>query len=140
MRADEFIEAFKKRGHPIGGNETKTAWNRLWAAKNNGVLINIPSRGYWLADEPIPEFDGLTKRRRSKWGEGVKEKWKGKPVGRVALITEAHAKKMKEMFAEGKTVKQIALEMGGISTATVYTHLKKLDQEPSAKGPKKKAR
>src|SRR5665213_1138304 len=51
----EVIDAFRERGHPIGGNEGRTAMNRLWKAKASGMLTKIPKYGYWLADEPLPK-------------------------------------------------------------------------------------
>ena len=65
MRSSEIVEAFRNRGEPIGGNETRTAWNRLWQATKRGVLINVPKYGYWLADEPVPRRR-LHRRLRSE--------------------------------------------------------------------------
>src|SRR5262245_45760695 len=56
MQSGEFVVEFRKRGHPIGGlNETKQAWNKLWAARDRGVLIHERKLGYWLPDVPLTE-------------------------------------------------------------------------------------
>lgn len=54
LQSTEIVEAFRVRGHPIGGNEIRTAWNRLWLAKDRGVLVNFPRLGYWPAEDPPP--------------------------------------------------------------------------------------
>ena len=40
MKSGEIVEEFRKRGHPIKGNAVRTAWNRLWSARNKGLLTN----------------------------------------------------------------------------------------------------
>ena len=49
MKSAEFIEEFRKRGQPLGGNEVRTAWNRLWQARKTGVLTHDGKLGYWIA-------------------------------------------------------------------------------------------
>ena len=56
VQGGEIAALLRARGLPIGGtNETRTAWNRLWQAKRRGVLINLPSLGYWPAGDPLPK-------------------------------------------------------------------------------------
>ena len=103
MRSPEIIEAFNKRGHSIGGNEIRTAWNRLWQAKKNKVLINIPSYGYWLADEPLPE-KALSQPppKRMLTGLSIQQRGSGRRVGRQPMLTEGQIKNSGRLARRGK--------------------------------------
>jgi hypothetical protein len=125
MRSPEIIEAFRERGHPIGGNETRTAWNRLWRAKAKGMLITVPRYGYWLADERLPE-GALSapppKRKidpeRNRFVRGV-----GRPVGRRRLLTDSQVSMLEKWLAEGKKTRaEMARDLGGVSAATINNY------------------
>ncbi len=124
MRSPEIIEAFRERGHPIGGNETRAAWNRLWDAKKRGVLINIKGWGYWLADEPIPSIVKTGKPpKRTMTGRASVDRGKGRPVGRARTLTPAQIETLEGWFAEGKkTRKQMGLDMGGLSVGSINNY------------------
>lgn len=144
MRSPEIIEAFRQRGNPIGGNETRAAWNRLWDAKKRGVLINIPRWGYWLADEPIPSIVATGKPpKRALTGRATVDRGKGRPVGRARTLTPAQIETLEGWFAEGKkTRKQMGLDLGGLSISSVNNyHLRwRIKNDPAlaqkAPGPK----
>ena len=123
MMSNEIVEEFRKRGQPLGGNETRTAWNRLWQAKERGVLVNIPAYGYWLADEPPPDLEKIErpKRRHHAKGQSLRASWKGKRVGRGKILSAAQVKRAEEWLLAGKTFKEIAAELGGISPGTLYS-------------------
>jgi hypothetical protein len=49
----EVVEILLRRGTSLGGsNEWKTASNRLWRGKQNGVFEHRAGQGYWLAGVP----------------------------------------------------------------------------------------
>jgi hypothetical protein len=134
LRSPEVIEEFARRGHPIGGNETRTAWNRLWNAQNNGVLIQVPKFGYWLADEPVPPLpEKPPKHTRRQWGNSIKDEWAGRPKGRKRALTDDQAKLAQEWRAAGKSLEQIALDLGGIAPGTVGLYLRRLAREQATK-------
>lgn len=126
MRSPEIIQAFRQRGMPIGGNETRTAWNRLWMAKAAGVLTKIPRYGYWLADEPLPkealahpppkhEADPSEKVRR--------ERAPGRKIGRQRLLTDSQVKLLGQWLEEGKkTQAEMARDLGGVSVGTIQNY------------------
>jgi DNA-binding CsgD family transcriptional regulator len=124
LESGEVIAEFRRRGHPIGGNETRTAWNRLWNAKQRGVLINIPQYGYWLADEPLPSNlpEMPPKRKPRPEGAQTRKDWAGRKQGRTKLLTEAQIKAAEDMIIEGKPAQQICAELGGISLPTYYNY------------------
>lgn len=120
MQSGEIIDAFRERGHPIGGNETRTAWNRLWLAKDRGVLVNFPGLGYWPANDPPPaNLDSLKPPPRRRGGKRMQVERRGKPRGRQPYFNDAQKEEVLAMFARGMSGPQIATEMG-VSTATVY--------------------
>ena len=121
MLSSEIVEAFRKRDQPLGGNETRTAWNRLWTAKERGVLVNYPRYGYWLADEPPPDFSKLAVPKKAKTAPGgpLRNSWKGRKIGRVKLLSDAQVKLAEKWILEGKTFKEVAHELGGIAVGTL---------------------
>jgi hypothetical protein len=125
MHSSEIIEAFRKRGHPIGGNETRTAWNRLWKAKDSGFLVNLPRHGYWLANEPLPD-GALTKERPKRKhrpaGKSQRSEWQGKRIGRKRLLSTADVQRAEAMFLAGKSQVEVAAELGGIAPATLQNY------------------
>lgn len=122
MKSGEIAEVFRERGHPIGGNEMRNAWNKLWKAKARGVLVNIPRYGYWLADEPLPE-NALAQPpippKRSPPGESMRSKTEGKPRGRKRSLTESQVKTAEKWLLEGWTFEKIGRHLGGVSRATI---------------------
>jgi hypothetical protein len=143
MQSGEIVEAFRERGHRIGGNETRTAWNRLWQAKDRGVLQNVPRYGYWFADEPVPEAVLAApppKVRHSTTGMPLRKEWAGRPQGRKRILTESQIKTLEEWFSEGKkTREEMARDLGGISLGTVNNYrLAWLNKRPEDDLPKAK--
>lgn len=129
MRSPEIIAEFQKRGHPIGGNETRTAWNRLWNAQKNKVLIQVPRYGYWLADEPVPPLpEKPQKHVKRGWGNSIRKEWLGRPPGRKKVLNDAQVKFAQELRASGKSYDQIAVELGGVSAGTVSLYLRRLEK------------
>jgi len=133
LKAPEIIEEFRKRDHPIGGNETRTAWNRLWSAHKSGVLIRVPKYGYWLADEPVPPLPAKPPRltHRPK-GKGIKTEWAGRRIGRAKALTDAQIQLAQEWKAAGKSIKQIAADLGGLSASTIYVYLQRAEKKAAA--------
>lgn len=121
MQSTEIVEAFRARGHPLGGNETRTAWNRLWLAKDRGVLINFPRLGYWPAEDPPPaNLAQLEPRpRKPSGGKRMQMERRGKKKGRVPLLNDAQKEEVLAMLARGMTGPKIA-EIMGVSTPTIY--------------------
>lgn len=128
MQSSEIVKAFRDRGHPLGGNETRAAWNRLWVAKGRGVLQNIPRYGYWLADEKVPEAvlsAPPPKRKPNPQGKSLRAAWVGKPKGRKRALTEGQIKTLEEWLSEGeKTQAEMAHDLGGISLGTINNYRK----------------
>ena len=126
MQSPEIIEAFRKRGLPIGGNETRTAWNRLWKAKANGMLITIPRYGYWLADEQLPDgaLDTPPPKRKLLDPEVARDiRGVGRKVGRQRLLTDSQVNLLEKWLAEGtKTRAEMARDLGGVSLATINNY------------------
>ncbi len=143
MQSGEIIEAFRSRGHPIGGNETRTAWNRLWQANKRGVLQNVPRYGYWFADEPVPDAILAApppKRTIVEPGRAKRDRGEGRPVGRQRVLTDSQIKTLEGWFAEGKkTNKEMALDLGAISGATINNYRmawrRKIEAEATLSGP-----
>ena len=132
MQSQEFVEAFRDRGQPIGGtNELKQAWNRLWQAKVNGVLVHFPKPGYWLADEPVPESRSVRNKAAIENGlmekpepHGPGHKYLGKRMGRPKVITDGQIETAQKWLLEGnKSLKQISIDLGGVNLQTLRNHL-----------------
>ncbi len=77
MRSGELIEEFKRRGHPLKGNDVRTAWNRLWLASKRRVLTSDRTLGYWIAGEPLT--DRGARGRRACWTARKASGWKCAP-------------------------------------------------------------
>lgn len=132
MQSGEIVDAFRARGHPIGGNETRTAWNRLWLAKDRGALVNFPRLGYWPAEDPPPaNLDHLEPQpRKPSGGKRRQIESRGKRKGRKPYFNDAQKEQVLAMFARGMTGPQIATEMG-VSTALIYEVKNKWRKEPT---------
>lgn len=131
----------KRRDHPIGGNDVRTAWNRLWVATKNGVLIQVPRYGYWLADEPVPPLpEKPQKYVRRGWGNSIKDEWAGRQIGRKKALNDAQVKLAQEWRAAGKSLEQIGIELGGLAPGTIGLYLRRAEKEASKsnKGASKK--
>jgi DNA-binding CsgD family transcriptional regulator len=135
MQSSEIVDAFRERGHPIGGNETRTAWNRLWQAKDRGVLVNLPRLGYWLANEPLPESAHTAKppAKKRPRGQSLREERHGKPRGRKPYLNDSQKEKVLAMFAAGMKGSEIATELG-VSRATIYAVKNKLNTQSEEEG------
>ena len=125
MQSGEVVDAFAARGHPLGGtNPTRTAWNRLWEAKKNGLLEQVADHGYWIKGEPL-NADALKaalaakkdRRKRSrKRGSSVRRP--GGKHGRQPILSAADIESGRRWILEGRSVGQVCADLGGISRAT----------------------
>jgi hypothetical protein len=125
LSSPDFVEEFRKRGQPLGGNEIRAAWNKLWLAKDRGVLVHIPKFGYWLADEPLPEGAltvPRTKRAYRPKGQSQRSQWTGRRIGRKPILTESQVKAGKEWILAGKSRDEVCTHLGGISVTTFQNY------------------
>ena len=122
VHTSEIIAEFRERGHPIGGlNEVKAAWNRLWAAKKNGVIIAVDDLGYWFPDEPIPEdVDSPSKPPRGALSNP--RRYAKKKRGAPPLLTPGRLRIAEAMLKAGRSMKDVAAELGGLSEQALYRH------------------
>jgi hypothetical protein len=132
-------------GHGARGQAAQT-----WQAKKNGVLINIPSYGYWLKDEPLPQAAlDPTKRIVSDPATRKNYRGRGNPVGRQRVLTDSQINTLESWFEKGTMTRaEMARELGGISLGTINNYrlawLKKRPEDDLAKAkhaaasPKKK--
>jgi len=119
IKSTEFIEEFRKRGQALGGNEVRTAWNRLWEARKNGVLTYAPKLGYWIAGEPLSkEAEELAliaakqTRRRKKDGPSLAALGKGKPKGPPSALTAEQVAAAEKMLLAGRSLTEAAAFFG----------------------------
>jgi hypothetical protein len=125
LRSPEIVEELRKRGNALGGNETRTAWNRLWQAKRRGVLINVEPHGYWLSDEPLPEgaLDAPKPRKYRPKGQGaVREEWRGRRIGRERLATDAQLEAIRKALIETDRPLRDIARSAGVSPGTIYNY------------------
>jgi hypothetical protein len=123
LQSGEIVEEFRRRGHPIGGaNETKQAWNKLWAAKTRNVLVHVPKLGYWLADEPLPASALATPKPKRTRPVGTAHRATGRPIGRQRLLDDNALKKVDDWVASGMTIPEICRQLGGVSTGTFHSY------------------
>jgi hypothetical protein len=115
MKSGEFVEEFAKRGHPLGGNEVRTAWNRLWEARANGMLTHDPKLGYWIAGEPLSKaaeeralIAAKQMRRRKRDGPSLVTLGKGKPKGPPRALNADQVATAERLLLEGQTLKEVA--------------------------------
>jgi len=126
MKSTEFIDEFRKRGQPLGGNEVRTAWNRLWQAKKVGFLTYEVKLGYWIPGEPITEEmrqDAIAAAKRT-WGKSPSIRdTKGKPKGPPSALTPEQAKEAERLLLSGKSRTEVCELYGGISMATLAKYV-----------------
>lgn len=131
MQSGEFVDEFRKRGHEIGGeNETKTAWNRLWQARRDGVLVHVASLGYWLPGEDLPPgaeeaaLAARAERKKESRGKGRKlGRPKSKRRGKRRLLSDAQIAAAEQWLASGMPATKVCAELGGISVATLWNNI-----------------
>ncbi len=125
LQSGEVVDEFRSRGHPIGGtNETKQAWNRLWEAKTNNVVVHLPPYGYWLSNEPIPENVDMTEPKRKRHAfRSLSTK-----RGRVSTITPEMVAKARVMILGGERISVVAKRFGEVSSQNLRYHFRN-DQE-----------
>ena len=131
LQTSELVEVFQKMGHPIGGtNEWKTASNRLWQAKDDGVLMHMIGKGYWPSDVPYSEAEHERPPKPKRQRSAPKTIGSHRPVsrdrGRPKMMTEEQTLAAEQMRSEGKNAREIALALGGMSATTVYNSLRRL--------------
>lgn len=123
MKSGEIVEEFRKRGHPIKGNAVRTAWNRLWSARNKGLLTNHSKLGYWIAGEPLTEeakrLAAAAPRHKSSLPP---HRNKGKPKGPPPALTPEQVEAGERMLLAGKTRIEVAAALGGVSQGTIKTY------------------
>lgn len=123
MKSGEIVEEFRRRGHPIPGNEVRTAWNRLWKARSRGVLTNDVKLGYWISGEPLSERAkqeaALAPRRRLSIPA---DRNKGKKKGRAPILTPEQVEAGEKMLLAGKSRIEVAAALGGVSQGTIQTY------------------
>lgn len=123
MRSPEIIEEFRRRGHPVQGNEIRTAWNRLWEAKHRGVLTSEPKLGYWIAGEPLTEEAreralAAGKYRRSGVSAAIQAN-RGKKKGPPEAWGPEQVAAAERMLLAGKSRLEVAAALGGVSQGTI---------------------
>jgi transposase len=123
MKSGEFVEEFRKRGQPLGGNEVRTAWNRLWQARKAGLLTHDVQLGYWLPGEPVTEEMRARAlaagKRKQRSGPSMRELTKGKRKGPPAALTPEQVREAEQLLLSGKSRKEVCELFGGISMATL---------------------
>lgn len=131
MKSPELIEEFRKRGHPVPGNEIRTAWNRLWEAKSRGVLTSDPKLGYWIAGEPLSDEAKeqaliASKRRRSGVSATI-EAARGKKKGPPQVWGSEEIAAAERMLLAGKSRVEVAAALGGVSQGTIRKYIGSLE-------------
>jgi Helix-turn-helix domain of resolvase len=127
MKSPELIEEFRRRGHPMQGNEIRTAWNRLWEAKSRGVLTSDPKVGYWIAGEPLSaearEQAIIAGKRRRSGVSAVIESARGKKKGPPELWGPEEIATAERMLLAGKSRLEVAAALGGVSQGTIQKYI-----------------
>ncbi|HET8918695.1 MAG TPA: hypothetical protein VFN27_03355 [Xanthobacteraceae bacterium] len=127
MRSPEIIDEFRRRGHPLPGNEIRAAWNRLWEAKVRGTLTSDPKLGYWIAGEPLSEKakeEALIAGKRRKSGAlAVIHAARGTKVGRDPLWGPEQIEAAERMLLAGKSRAEVAAALGGVSMGTLQKYV-----------------
>ena len=131
MQSGEVVDAFSKRRHPLGGtNPTRTAWNRLWQAKANGVLDHLPDHGYWINGEPLAtgalEAALAAKgdrRKLKRKGPGQAGRKTGGAHGRTRILSGAEIETARRWLLSGKSISEVCADLGGISTGTLRNYI-----------------
>lgn len=135
MKSGEIVDEFRNRGHPIKGNEVRTAWNRLWLARKNGLLSNIPNLGYWIAGETLTEEArqraAAAPRHRSSLPA---DRNKGKRKGPAPALTLEQLRAGEKLLLDGKSRHEVAAVLGGVSQWTIRKYFG-TDEEFKAKHP-----
>jgi DNA-binding CsgD family transcriptional regulator len=122
MRSDEVIREFRKRGHPIPGNEVRAAYNRLWTARTKGILTNETKLGYWIAGEPLSEeakqkAAQVARLRPRGQGPSLRVLSRGKKKGPPPALSADDVERAEEMLLSGKSL----LEVGSIFKISLAT-------------------
>jgi transcriptional regulator len=132
MKSGEFVEEFRKRGQPLGGNEVRTAWNRLWQARKAALLTHDVQLGYWLPGEPITEEMRARAleagKRKQRSGPSLRELTKGKRKGPPAALTPEQVGEAEQLLLSGKSRKEVCELFGGISMATLAGYVGRTDE------------
>lgn len=126
MKSTEFIEEFRKRGQPLGGNEVRTAWNRLWQAKKAGLLTYDVKLGYWIPGEALTEemkWSAVAAAKRNRGKAPSLRDTKGKRKGPPNALTPEQVKEAERLLLSGKTRREVCELYGGISMATLANYV-----------------
>src|SRR5581483_7147769 len=122
MKSTEFIGEFRERGQPRGGNEVRTAWNRLWQAKKGGLLTYDVRLGYWISGEPLTEGMKQSALEAAKRTRGTAPSLRdtvGRRKGPPAALTPEQVREAEQLLLSGKTRKEVCEMFGRISMATL---------------------
>jgi len=132
MKSVEFVEEFRKRGHPLGGNEVRTAWNRLWQARKANRLTHNVQLGYWLPGEPVTEEMRARAleagKRKQRSGPSMRELTKGKRKGPPGALIPEQVREAEQLLLSGKSRKEVCELFGGISMATLAGYVGRTDE------------
>jgi len=128
MKSPEIVQEFKKRGYPLGGNEIRTAWNRLWTAGAKGILTNEPGLGYWIAGEPLSEeakeaARTASKNRPKSGVSAIIRAARGTKKGRDPIWSQEQVETAERMLLAGKSRLEVAAALGGVSQGTIQTYI-----------------
>lgn len=132
IRSGEFIEEFRKRGQPLGGNEVRTAWNRLWEARKSGLLTHDMKLGYWIAGEPLSDeakarAREIAKKRPRSGGPSLKALSKGKPKGPPRALTPEDVQDIERLLLAGKSRREVC-DLYGIAMNTLADYVGRTDE------------
>jgi hypothetical protein len=127
VRSPELIAEFRRRGHPIPGNEVRTAYNRLWIAGKKGILINYPKLGYWIAGEPLSEeakqkAAAAARGRRTRRRTSLRILARGKKKGPPPAWTPKDIRRAELLLLAGKSRLEVAAVLGGVSQGTIQKY------------------
>ena len=127
MKSPEIVQEFRRRGHPLSGNEIRTAWNRLWAAKAKGILTNEPGLGYWIAGEPLSDEAKqkalVANKSRPKSGvAAIIKAARGTKKGRDPIWGADEVATAERMFLDGRSRAEVAAALGGVSQGMIQKH------------------
>ena len=132
MKSGEFVEEFRKRGQPLGGNEVRTASNRLWQARKAGLLTHDVKLGYWITGEPLSdeakERAHEAAKRKPRRGPSMVTLAKGKRKGPPAALSPGQVAEAEQLLLSGKSRKEVCDLFGGIALATLAHYVGRTDE------------
>lgn len=134
MENPEIIEVLSERGLlPPSRSLQKHMYNKLWKAKKAGVLVHLPSLGYWVKGELLSEeatklaeqarnrrFHKQNSVQRRPRGQRKPRPWQGNSPFRPRQVSDEQLAVAEDWVLAGKmTQTEIGKELGGISPSGV---------------------